>query len=241
ALEGPPPDGASFSRPFKPSLLNTVVFLVQTAQQAAVMLVNYKGRPFMLAATENAAMGASLVATTAGVFICAFEVVPPLNTLLKLVPLPSDEFRTQMLTALFASVFGSMLWDRICVAIFAPTLLWVGYVDAWHALPPRAFFEGYLKRAVYILFVLAVYATMDQNLIILLGGWYGWRQIFKPPPPICLPHKITNCPECFAGLLAPDPAAARAAQAQPVVQPPPAPGGAPGGAGGAAGGGNRRR
>lgn len=46
------------------------------------------------------------------------------------------------------------------------------YVDAWHALPPRAFFEGYLKRAVYILFVLAVYATMDQNLIILLGGWY---------------------------------------------------------------------
>jgi cation-transporting ATPase 13A1 len=71
---GPPPDSEGFTRPFKPSLLNTVVFLVQTAQQAAVMLVNYKGRPFMLAATENAAMGASLVATTAGVFICAFEV-----------------------------------------------------------------------------------------------------------------------------------------------------------------------
>ena len=29
---------------FKPSLLNTVVFLVQTAQQVAVMAVNYKGR-----------------------------------------------------------------------------------------------------------------------------------------------------------------------------------------------------
>ena len=29
---------------FKPSLLNTVVFLVQTAQQVSVMAVNYKGR-----------------------------------------------------------------------------------------------------------------------------------------------------------------------------------------------------
>jgi hypothetical protein len=34
------------------------------------------------------------------------------------------------------SVFGSMIWDRLCVAVFAPKLLWVGYVDAWHALPP---------------------------------------------------------------------------------------------------------
>ena len=35
---------------------------MQTAQQVAVMAVNYKGRPFMLAATENAAMGTSLFA-----------------------------------------------------------------------------------------------------------------------------------------------------------------------------------
>ena len=53
---------------FKPSLLNTVVFLVQTAQQVSVMAVNYKGRPFMLACTENAAMGMSLFAVGAMVF-----------------------------------------------------------------------------------------------------------------------------------------------------------------------------
>ena len=37
----------------KPNLLNTMVFLVETAQQVAVMLVNYKGRPWMKGVTEN--------------------------------------------------------------------------------------------------------------------------------------------------------------------------------------------
>jgi hypothetical protein len=65
--------GSPASKKFKPALLNTVsacarsrwcavtnvcthahaqvVFLVETAQQVAVMTVNYKGRPFMLAST----------------------------------------------------------------------------------------------------------------------------------------------------------------------------------------------
>ena len=47
------------------------------------------------------------------------------------------------------------------------------YVDAWHALPPTEFFQAYLKRFAYVMLVLAVYATMDQNLIILLGGWFN--------------------------------------------------------------------
>lgn len=54
--------GSPASKKFKPALLNTVVFLVETAQQVAVMAVNYKGRPFMLAATENVAMLFSLLA-----------------------------------------------------------------------------------------------------------------------------------------------------------------------------------
>ena len=40
------------------------------------MMTNYKGRPFMLASTENPAMLYSLLACIAGVFVCAFEVIP---------------------------------------------------------------------------------------------------------------------------------------------------------------------
>mmetsp|Transcript_8122 Transcript_8122/g.27262 ORF Transcript_8122/g.27262 Transcript_8122/m.27262 type:complete len:1434 (-) Transcript_8122:544-4845(-) len=168
---------------FKPSLLNTVVFLVQTAQQASVMAVNYKGRPFMLAATENAAMGMSLAAVCTGIFVCAFEVFPALNDLLKLVPMPSDWFRQQVLISLGASVFGSLIWDRLCVAVFAPKLLWVGYVDAWQAMPPWR--EQMKSTSKYLFFaaVLFVYWYLDQSLIVLLGAWYLYRQIFVAPIP----------------------------------------------------------
>ena len=44
----------------KPNLLNTIIFLVETAQQVSVMLVNYKGRPWMRGATENPALLYSL-------------------------------------------------------------------------------------------------------------------------------------------------------------------------------------
>ena len=46
--------------PFKPSLLNTVVFLVETVQRVCVMLVNYKGRPHMMGAIENKTLLISL-------------------------------------------------------------------------------------------------------------------------------------------------------------------------------------
>ena len=77
----------------KPNILNTVVFLVETAQQVAVMLVNYKGRPWMRGATENPALLLSLAACTAGVVVAAWEAVPYLNETLGLVKLPNDEMR----------------------------------------------------------------------------------------------------------------------------------------------------
>eukprot|EP01052_Picozoa_sp_SAG31_P001201 SAG31_NODE_40_length_31360_cov_6.751575_9_plen_82_part_00 len=39
---------ALWSQPFLPNLLNTVTFLVETAQIIAVLFVNYKGRPWMV-------------------------------------------------------------------------------------------------------------------------------------------------------------------------------------------------
>mmetsp|Transcript_2404 Transcript_2404/g.6463 ORF Transcript_2404/g.6463 Transcript_2404/m.6463 type:complete len:444 (-) Transcript_2404:177-1508(-) len=178
-VEPPPPapDGQPIAMPFKPSLLNTVVFLMETAQQVSVMAVNYKGRPFMLAATENAAMGYSLLAVTAGVFVCAFEVVPQLNDLLKLVPMPSPEFRNSILTALTISVLGSHLWDRLCVAVFAPRLLWVGYVDAWRAAPPLKSQLAWWGKYGVLGGMVALAVLYDFSIIHLVAGWFLWRSI----------------------------------------------------------------
>ena len=38
---------ALWSTPFLPNLMNSTVFLVETAQIIAVLFVNYKGRPWM--------------------------------------------------------------------------------------------------------------------------------------------------------------------------------------------------
>jgi threonine/homoserine efflux transporter RhtA len=78
-----------------------------TCAQVSVMAVNYKGRPFMLASTENKPMGWSLLAVCVGVFVCAFEVFPWFNDLLKLVPLPSQEFRSRV----------SLLCVCVCVCV----------------------------------------------------------------------------------------------------------------------------
>merc|ERR1719482_1305603 len=77
----------------KPNLLNTIVFLVETAQQVAVMLVNYKGRPWMKGATENPALLYSLALCVAGISVAAWELLPQLNDTLGLVKLPTDAMR----------------------------------------------------------------------------------------------------------------------------------------------------
>ena len=46
-------DRSGNKAPFELCLLNTVIFLIETVQRVCVMLVNYKGRPFMMGSLEN--------------------------------------------------------------------------------------------------------------------------------------------------------------------------------------------
>ena len=106
----------------KPNLLNTMVFLVETAQQVAVMLVNYKGRPWMKGVTENPASSTRSPGCVAGVTAAAWEIVPQLNEYLGLVPLPDDATRYTLPGLIAATLVGSPVWDRLCVLIFAPRI-----------------------------------------------------------------------------------------------------------------------
>ena len=163
----------------KPNLLNTIVFLVETAQQVAVMLVNYKGRPWMKGATENPALLYSLVACAAGVTVAAWEVIPQLNSLLGLVPLPTDEMRYHLLAILAVTLLGSLLWDRLCVAVFAPRifrsqikeLLSIRVSDFWGADSPKKLAQVALAGAW-------LYYT-EGNLIIAGGAYWVYKSYKK--------------------------------------------------------------
>merc|ERR1719277_2643894 len=94
------------SVPFKPNLLNTCCWLVESSQQIAVILVNYKGRPWMKGVLENQPLFLSLFACIGLVGICAWGMIPYLNDLLNLVVVPED-LRPKVMMCLGISLVGS--------------------------------------------------------------------------------------------------------------------------------------
>jgi len=113
---------ALWTTPFMPNLLNTAVFLVETSQCIAVLLVNYKGRPFMKGLSENHPLFLSVFACVAGCICCAWGVFPELNTLIHLESFPDDAFRYKVIALVLASLFGTFIWDRLCTYLFAPKI-----------------------------------------------------------------------------------------------------------------------
>lgn len=109
--------------PFLPNLLNTVTWLVETSQMCAVTFVNYKGRPWMKGLMENHALFISTFLCIFLIGACAWELMPQANSLLHLAPFPSDEFRFKVMGLVFMSLVGTFIWDRLCVAVFSPTIM----------------------------------------------------------------------------------------------------------------------
>lgn len=105
--------------PFLPNLMNTVIFLVETAQTVAVLMVNYKGQPWMKGLLENRPLFFSLFMVCGGIVAAAWEFSPEANTLLHLSPFPNDVFRWKVMGLVACTLLGTFAWDRICVFFFA--------------------------------------------------------------------------------------------------------------------------
>jgi cation-transporting ATPase 13A1 len=169
------PDGAASADTgykFTPSLLNTVVFLVTTAQQVSVMFVNYKGRPFMQGITENPAFMWSVLLCMVGAFVCAFERVPELNQALKLVSMPDDAFRWRVLHTLAVSTLGALVWDRLCLGFFAPHVLKAALFAAWP--DPMQLMHMTRRTFLYALTFLIVVGS-GAKLIVLIVVYQLWK------------------------------------------------------------------
>eukprot|EP00189_Rhodosorus_marinus_P013980 CAMPEP_0184746042 /NCGR_PEP_ID=MMETSP0315-20130426/8616_1 /TAXON_ID=101924 /ORGANISM="Rhodosorus marinus, Strain UTEX LB 2760" /LENGTH=1197 /DNA_ID=CAMNT_0027218425 /DNA_START=56 /DNA_END=3646 /DNA_ORIENTATION=- len=84
----PDVDGA-----FQPNVLNTIVFLISTAQQVVVFAVNYKGYPFMQGLQDNKMLRDTLIVNFGVVLLLALEIVPELNEFAELVKMPAAWLR----------------------------------------------------------------------------------------------------------------------------------------------------
>ena len=176
-------DEEAASKAHKPNLLNTVVWLVETAQQVAVMLVNYKGRPWMKGATENPGLLYSLALCVAGVVVAAWELVPQLNEYLGLIALPSDEARYELLALLAVTLLGSFVWDRLCLAIFAPRLF-AAQLKELAELRAADFVSDKTPRNVGLALLVGAWLYFTEGNMLYAGVAYMfYKRMYPQPPP----------------------------------------------------------
>jgi cation-transporting ATPase 13A1 len=163
--------------PFEPCLLNTVIFLIETVQRVCVMLVNYKGRPFMMGSLENKTLLLSLASLFVGSFMAAFEVVPYLNNKLQFVSMPDDAFRYKVLGLLFFTVVGTYGWDTLCQFVFARDILLQGYRDSWRVLPKDPKYLEFIARRIFVMCGIGyLYMITDGSGFVLVAGYYAYKK-----------------------------------------------------------------
>jgi manganese-transporting P-type ATPase len=102
---------------FKPSLLNSAVYLLQLIQQISTFAVNYQGRPFRESLSENKGMYYGIVGVTALAFTCSMELVPDINQQMKLVPF-KEEFKMTMTAVMLIDFAACWVIEVVLKTLF---------------------------------------------------------------------------------------------------------------------------
>ena len=103
---------------FAPSLLNSAVYLLQLIQQISTFAINYQGRPFREALSENRGMYWGIIGVSAIAFSCSTEFIPEINEKMKLVPFTA-EFKTTMTVTMIVDYLGCYVIEKTLKALFS--------------------------------------------------------------------------------------------------------------------------
>ncbi|KAL2066314.1 hypothetical protein VTL71DRAFT_2385 [Oculimacula yallundae] len=103
---------------FQPSLLNSAVYLLQLIQQISTFAINYQGRPFREALSENRGMYWGIIGVSAIAFSCSTEFIPEINEKMKLVPFTSD-FKTTMTITMIVDYLGCWVIEKTLKMAFS--------------------------------------------------------------------------------------------------------------------------
>ena len=165
------------SVPYRPNLLNTVMFLVKTSQQVSVLVVNYKGSPWMQGALENKALFLSMFACGIGIVVCSAGYIPWINQSLELMVLPG-ELRNKLLLLLGMSTIGAFIIDRLIVFVFAREIFFASTLRPLMTTT-IADFLPIVKTCGYIAGGVLVLPLVLGNPIGMIAGFYGFKMYKK--------------------------------------------------------------
>jgi cation-transporting ATPase 13A1 len=165
---------AQWMAPFMPNLLNTVVFLVETSQMISVFFTNYKGRPWMKGMLENHPLFLSVFLCIGGVVVAAWEMIPQANELIQLAPFPDDAFRYQVVFLVVATIFGTFVWDRLCVYWFAPDVFKASMEEF-----KKTTWQDFVPIFYTVLKIVAAIFILGTGNILLAGLAYWWYRQYS--------------------------------------------------------------
>ncbi|PHH56125.1 Manganese-transporting ATPase 13A1 [Ceratocystis fimbriata CBS 114723] len=117
-LVAPRTDDVDLEAEFKPSLLNSAVYLLQLIQQISTFAVNYQGRPFRESISENKGMYYGILGVSGLAFICSLELMPEINEQMSLVPF-TDDFRTKMTVTMVLDYGACYVIETVLKRIFS--------------------------------------------------------------------------------------------------------------------------
>ncbi|RNF14581.1 putative cation transporting ATPase [Trypanosoma conorhini] len=100
---------------FKPTLLNSAMFLLTTLIGGVTFAVNYRGEPFMQNMRRNKPLFYALIFLSLVVIYFASEADPEGNTMFEIVSFPSKEFRDRFIKLLLTDAGGCFLIEYACL------------------------------------------------------------------------------------------------------------------------------
>lgn len=105
---------------FTPSLLNSSLYILNTAQQISTFMINYIGRPFREDFLENAPLRNSLFACSAFILSVLLELSPELNEYIEIVDLSS--VKRVLLVLLITDWLACYVCEKLCKKMFLKKL-----------------------------------------------------------------------------------------------------------------------
>ncbi|CBZ31827.1 cation-transporting ATPase, putative [Leishmania donovani] len=103
---------------FKPTLLNSTMFLLTTLISGVTFAVNYRGEPFMQGIRKNRPMLIALIILGFVVFCFASEASPEFNEEFEITAFPTEEFRTRFTQLLLLDAVGCFVIEKASLMLF---------------------------------------------------------------------------------------------------------------------------